>query len=107
MMKSQLKFFLKITIQLLVLFLFALRSTFFRKPSSSKAYFHFGITPSSEAFDENVAPKHDDVVAPPPEITPECHQASPTQEALHNYDKRKDDVYRKSESSNMDIGSSD
>lgn len=109
MMKSRKKFFLKMTVHLLVLFMFTLRSTyfFFRKPSSSKAYFHFRLTSSSEAFDENVAPNHNDVVPPSPEITLECHQDSPTKKALHNYDKRKDDVYRKSGSSTMDIGSFD
>ena len=40
-------------------------------------------------------------------MTPECHQYSRSKEAPHEDEKRKDDVYHKSESSTSDTGSSD
>ena len=53
--------------------------TIFHKPSSSKAHFHFGLTSSSEASDENFEPKHNDVVPPPLETAPKDHQSCPSQ----------------------------
>ncbi|CAI9280637.1 unnamed protein product [Lactuca saligna] len=43
----------------------------------------------------------------PLEITPEGHKDSPTQEAPHDNDKRKDDIHHKSESSTSTTSSSD
>ncbi|CAI9296547.1 unnamed protein product [Lactuca saligna] len=79
----------------------------FQKPSSSKANFYFRISSSSEASDENVEPKQNNVVPPPLENTSEGHQNSGIQEVLDDDGKSKEYVDHKSKTSTSDTGSSD
>ncbi|CAI9278181.1 unnamed protein product [Lactuca saligna] len=75
-------------------------------PSSSKACFHFGLSSSLEASDENNDLELNDVPPPPPKNSLEGHQYTPSQEAPQDDHKSIDGDDQKSESSTSDTRSS-